>query len=229
MIRINVNLVQIDAVVTDREGKSVADLGVADFRLLQDGKAQEISNFSHIANGAAAPVSTRPPGAVKPPKTALDPAQVRRTMALVVDDLGLSFGSVTRVRNSLQKFVDRQMQPGDLVAIIRTGAGMSALQQFTSDPRLLHAAIDRVQFSMIGRVGASTFAAVRLPEDEDITAPGSGHGYEAKSGGTPGAMAYVVEGLRELPERKSELVLFSENPGRHRSRPDRERPTAPAW
>jgi VWFA-related protein len=133
-------------------------------------------------------------------------------MALVVDDLGLSFGSVTRVRNSLRKFVDRELQPGDLVAIVRTGAGISALQQFTSDPRLLHAAIDHVQFSMIGRVGVSTFAAVHLPEDEDITAPGSGHGYDAYSGGTPGALAYVVEGLRELPGRKS-IVLFSENPG----------------
>jgi len=42
----------------------------------------------------------------------------------VVDDLGLSFESTHFVRSALKKFVDEQMQTGDLVAIIRTGGGM---------------------------------------------------------------------------------------------------------
>ena len=44
-------------------------------------------------------------------------------MALVVDDLALSSDSIARVRQSLHKFVDREMQPGDLFAVIRTGCG----------------------------------------------------------------------------------------------------------
>ena len=48
-------------------------------------------------------------------------ADVRRTIAIVVDDLGLSFESTHFVRRALKKFVDEQMQTGDLVAIIRTG------------------------------------------------------------------------------------------------------------
>ena len=68
-------------------------------------------------------------------------------IALVVDDLGLAFDSVARVRGALKKFVDEQMQPGDLVAIVRTGAGMGALQQFTADKRVLYAAIDWVRFN----------------------------------------------------------------------------------
>ena len=70
------------------------------------------------------------------------PDQVRRTIALVVDDLSLSFESTYYVRRTLKKFVDEQMQEGDLVAIIRTGAGIGALQQFTTDKRLLYAAIE---------------------------------------------------------------------------------------
>ncbi len=42
---------------------------------------------------------------------------------------------------ALKNFVDGQMQPGDLIAIVRTGAGMGALQQFTADKRVLYAAI----------------------------------------------------------------------------------------
>ena len=57
----------------------------------------------------------------------------RRAIALVVDDLNLSFTSVHSVREALGKFVDEQMQPGDLVAIVRTGGGIGSLEQFSID------------------------------------------------------------------------------------------------
>ena len=62
---------------------------------------------------------------------------MRRTIVLMADDLGLSFESMAFVRRSMLKFVNQQMQPGDLVAVCRTGAGAGTLQQFTSDKRLL--------------------------------------------------------------------------------------------
>ena len=40
---------------------------------------------------------------------------------MVVDDLGLSFENIVRVRGALKKYVEGQMQPGDLVALVRTG------------------------------------------------------------------------------------------------------------
>ena len=46
VIRINVNLVQVDANVTDCQGKPVTDLKAEDFQILQDGKPQVITNFS---------------------------------------------------------------------------------------------------------------------------------------------------------------------------------------
>src|SRR2546430_2529641 len=59
-----------------------------------------------------------------------------------------------------QSEAPRQAGPGDLVAIIRTGAGMGALQQFTGDKRLLYAAIERVRWNPYGRVGSSPFQAL---------------------------------------------------------------------
>ena len=46
VIRINVNLVQVDAAVTDKQGKPVTDLQPSEFEVLQDGRPQKITNFS---------------------------------------------------------------------------------------------------------------------------------------------------------------------------------------
>ena len=63
VIRINVNLVQVDAVVTDSKGKPVTDLEAKDFEILQDGKPQAITNFSYITTRAAGVRTAKAPGA----------------------------------------------------------------------------------------------------------------------------------------------------------------------
>src|SRR5581483_5969971 len=179
VIRINVNLVQVDATVTDSDGNPVTDLKASDFEITQDNKPQVITNFSYVSvkspakDAAPTRVANNPkggaPGPPPPPaKLAMD--KVVRTIALVVDDLGLSFESTVYVRNALKKFVDQEMQPGDLVAIIRTGAGIGALQSFTADKRQLYAAIDRVKFNAIGRVGVSSFEPISRDPADPTTA-----------------------------------------------------------
>ncbi|HEX7175394.1 MAG TPA: hypothetical protein VF240_09060 [Pyrinomonadaceae bacterium] len=54
VVRITTNLVQIDAVVTDKQGRLVYDLGPEDFEILEDGEPREITNFSFVSAGAAA-------------------------------------------------------------------------------------------------------------------------------------------------------------------------------
>jgi VWFA-related protein len=218
VIRINVNLVQVDAVVVDSKEQPVTDLKKEDFVILQDGKPQPITNFSFIdtqagvARNVSAPKPASPAkGTPPPPPMASRPKQIRRTVALVVDDLGLSFESVARVRQALKKYVDQEMQPNDLVAIIRTGAGMGSLQQFTTDKRMLYAAIDHVKYNSFGRVGISSFAPLQAVSENDIdTSNADNEREQIFAAGTMGAIRYVVDGLKELAGRKS-VVLFSEN------------------
>jgi VWFA-related protein len=246
VVRITTNLVQVDAVVVDKKGKQVTDLTAEDFEIFEDNRAQKLTNFSYILNETVpspAELATKPADkkSVPPPAPPrrLRPEQVRRTMALVVDDLGLSFESTSFVREALRRFVNEQMQPNDLVAIIRTSAGMGALQQFTSDKRQLHAAIDRVKWFMGGRGGVSAFAPIESNARLTGAAAGEGsrsaRGSEEVSGeledfreeifavGTLGALNFVVRGMRELPGRKSVLLmsdgfaLFTPDRGRGRS------------
>src|SRR5581483_2394789 len=130
VIRINVNLVQMDAVVTDQQGRLVTDLKASDFEVRQDNKPQNITHFSYIdlaprAAGAPAPKAAKkkPGDPTAPPPVPLRTEQIRRVFALVVDDLGLAAESIPQVRKALEKFVDEEMQPGDILAVIRTGAG----------------------------------------------------------------------------------------------------------
>src|SRR5260370_14455166 len=164
LLRVTVNLVQVDAVVTDSKGNQITNLTPDDFVLLQDGKPQRITHFSYISTAAATPIAptrvTPVKGMPAPPPLKLRPDQIRRTVAMVVDDLGLSFESMAQIRRALKKFVYQQMKPGDLVAIIRTGAGMGALQQCSSDKNQLYAAIERVKYNPLGRCGVRPFSPV---------------------------------------------------------------------
>ncbi|HND20322.1 MAG TPA: VWA domain-containing protein, partial [Acidobacteriota bacterium] len=161
VVRISTTLVQVDAVVTDKKGRVIPTLKAEDFELLVDGKPQTISHFEYVATE---PLTTSTEAVTAPvgpmPTPPLPANQTRRTIALVVDDLGLSFESLPHVRKSLKKFVDEQMRPTDLVAILRTGAGIGALQRFTSDRRQLHAAIDNLKWSSVSRTGQSAIAAL---------------------------------------------------------------------
>jgi VWFA-related protein len=239
VVRITTNLVQVDTVVTDRRGQQVVDLGPADFEILEDGRPQEIKNFSYISLQSetnTTPVTKKTVDKTVPigPPEQLRPDQVRRSIALVVDDLGLSFESTYYVRNALRKFVDEQMQPGDLVAIIRTGAGVGALQQFTTDRQLLHAAIDRLKWNANGRRGISAFGNIGddafyteprdskrgiytstdvdkkvNPEARETADKSLANDFkdEVFTVGTLGALSYVVRGLKDLPGRKSTVLL----------------------
>jgi VWFA-related protein len=227
VVRITTNLVQVDAVITDKKGHLVTDLRPEEMEIYEDGRPQKVTNFSFISteSGTAQPVTPAAPvakNAPPVPPVRLRPEQVRRTIALVVDDLGLSFESTHYVRDALKKFVDEQVQPGDLVAIIRTAGGMGALQQFTSDKRQLYAAIERVKFNLTGRGSIGAFAPLtgNSPVDQE-NAPKREEGdvgiingidpdqfrEELFSVGTLGALNYVVRGMRELPGRKSVLLM----------------------
>jgi len=223
VVKITTALIQLDVTVTDRKGKIISDLRPEEIELYENGQKQKITNFSFVSNVRSAElVSGKPtgPGPVMPP-TPLRAEKIRRTIALVVDDLTLSFESTYYVRRALKKFVDEQMQEGDLVAIIRTGAGIGALQQFTNDKRQLYAAIERVRWNPIGNGGISAFAPLdaKLPTDgsADAEAAAASAAESARefnefresvfATGTLGAVNYVVRGMQGLPGRKSILLL----------------------
>jgi VWFA-related protein len=214
-LRITVTLVQVDAVVTDSHGKRVTGLSADDFELLQDGVPQKVTYFSYIPEAEPLPREPEPKKGDKLPMMAPRPitaGQVKRTVALVVDDLALSFDSIVRVRDALRKYIEQEMRPGDLVAIVRTGGGIALLEQFTTDRRLLLEAVDLLKWRFSGRAGLASI--LPMPGEEN-TGPQDrpqmlDYGYTLSALGSLGTLTQVVQGMRDLPGRKS-VVLLSDS------------------
>ena len=237
VVKISTTLIQLDVTVTDKNGKIVSGLTADDFEVYENDERQTITNFSFVSSAPGfQPVAeeSKNQARVPVPPVQLRPEQVRRTIALVVDDLGLSAESIYFVKRALKKFVDEQMQPTDLVAIIRTGSGTGSLQQFTSDKNLLYLAIEKIRWNPLGRSGVTTFAPREPTLQEQVQAtsniPQGGTtalndpAVEAEKEritafnelredifavGTLGAINYIVKGMNELPGRKS-IMLFSD-------------------
>jgi len=224
VFRVNVDLVQVDAVVTDSEGRPVTDLRADEFIVLQDGKPQEITHFSFVrTKNPSAPLPPKARTGEKvfstpaPPPVPLQRDRVRRTIALVVDDLGLSHDTMVRVRESVKRWVDEQMQPDDLVALVMTGGGVGLLQQLTNDKRLLYSGVDGIHINAASRIGVSSFKPTSgQPAKNNKDA----YGIELTNPWEERDLHFtlfslesiqlVVNGLKNLPGRKS-IILFSES------------------
>jgi VWFA-related protein len=211
VVRITTNLVQVDVVVT-KDGKQVTDLKPEDFEIFEDGKPQKITNFSYVSNvpaGGSSNASSSSPRDKNAPviPAVVRPHDARRTVALIVDDLGMSFESMSQTRRQVRKFVDEQLQPNDLVAIIRTGGEVGSLQQFTTDKRLLYSALEHLKWNHCSRTSAYVFApAGRLSNPDPNAGPCGGHVINA----TLSILRFVMQGMRDLPGRKA-VVVFSDN------------------
>jgi len=207
VVKITTNLVQVDAVVT-KDGKPVTNLTADDFEIFEDGKRQTISSFAYISNipNTAPPPATSDAKKTTPgvPFAPIKPNEARRTVAFVVDDLGLSAESMHQVRKQLRKFIAEQLQPNDLVAIIRTGGEMGALQQFTNDKRILTRAADQLRWNICSRAGIHV---IKPAGGFNAGVPGCGMGSYYS---TLKSLRFIVDSMAYLPGRKS-MVLLSDS------------------
>jgi VWFA-related protein len=199
--RVTVDLVQVDAVVTDSKGKLVRNLEAADFQVFEDGKPRTITNFSWVEAGVA--------GAAGKP---------RRSIVLMADDsYWHAEEDVPPLLNSMRKFVAEQLGPGDLAAVTASRGGMGFYQQFTGDKQQLYAAIDR----LVHRRGFGIWN-VDIPLMPDPVTGALKPAFDLASGEPAlgfrdpknppnpiGHLLWAIQGLQKVPGRKA-VVLFTQ-------------------
>ena len=92
---IEVNVVNVDVLVTDRQGRPVTDLRREDFEVLEDGKRVEVTNFRVVTDGAPpAAGGPRPEAPSRPAPAAAGPGpqlppEERLHLIVYVDNFNL--------------------------------------------------------------------------------------------------------------------------------------------
>jgi len=142
--RVQVDYVEVDVVVTDRNGNLVRDLKKEDFQVLEDGKAQTINTFTFVnipIEKADRPLYASSP--IEPDVRTNDRPFDGRVYVMVLDDLHTRFGRTARVKAAAKQFIERRLGANDVMAIVHTAGATQNSQEFTNNKRLLLAAVDK--------------------------------------------------------------------------------------
>lgn len=140
--------VLIDVVAVDAGGRPAAGLTAANFKVTEDGAPQTIVHFNEHQPMPAAEAAqlAAPP---LPPNTFTNYTPVANTNAstvLLLDamDMGTGTNGViiqARLREQVISYL-KKMQPGPSMAIFQLDTAMHLIQGFTSDPKVLLAAME---------------------------------------------------------------------------------------
>lgn len=197
--RVAVNYVEIPVIVADRGGKFVDGLQAGDFRVLEDGVQQPIEKFELVS------IPERGGAGALPELDVASNAQPSdgRLYVLLLDDLHITPSSTTVVRSAARRFIETELQRGDLAAVVCSSGRAAASQDFTDKRSLLVAAIDRVMGVAVPSAGRSIAESPR-GADEEATQ----RAYDRSR--TPAAIRALALSLRAVSGRRKSLILFSE-------------------
>jgi VWFA-related protein len=143
-IRATTRVVMVDAIVTDAKGQPVSGLGNSDFTILEDGKPQKISFFSHESTNEKDKKTGPPLPKLRPGVFTNRPEYHNTSGPLVIvlmDGLNTPPGQRMYARQQILKYLGDLKLDGPGTAILALGNDLSVLQDFTTDPQLLTAAI----------------------------------------------------------------------------------------
>ena len=144
VIRSGINYVRVDVIVTDKNGNPVMDLTQNDFSLSEDGKAQTIDAFSIVNLDRLETVESGPPRVIKndfdEEREASRPDV--RLFVILLDDYHVKRGNDISVRQPLIEFIQNQLAPADMVAVMYPLTPVTDLR-FTRDRESTVSAIEK--------------------------------------------------------------------------------------
>jgi VWFA-related protein len=143
--KIDVRVISVDVIVTDKKGNRVTGLTKDDFLIYENGIPKAISNFYEVV-GEKKPVvpatSTAP--APKPTAIADIPDNQRRRLILYIDNLSLAPFNRNRVFKDMKKFIETAMRPGDEAMIATFNKSIKVRLPFTRDAIQVQQTLDSI-------------------------------------------------------------------------------------
>jgi VWFA-related protein len=167
-----VRLIDVDVLVTDREGRFVRNLTRDDFELLEDGKPQTLATFSFVDLPVGTPGRAASAAGDEPETdivTNRDTAPEGRVYVMLLDAPSTVGPGGTRegitydayVKQFSRQFLDEAIGPGDLVAVVHAQGTFTDSIGFTTSRQLVLKAVDRYG---LGWSGAGEWDELPGPE-----------------------------------------------------------------
>jgi VWFA-related protein len=232
VLKVTTRLVTLDLIATDSRGNPVRDLKPEDLQIFEEHKAQQkIEHFEYFEKIAGAGNSTsamRKPANVLSNQFPLDQLKIPPTVVLM-DSLNTQTPNQQQGRAHMIELL-RSLPPDTPVAVFLLGSSLKILQGFTSDGRLLRAALDRAvsgavveqdplldtqntssyledtNQNAVGNLGLqSQLGEVQNFEKEEYSMT-----VDLRAKETLGAMAQIGQYLSGIPGRKN-LIWVSES------------------
>ena len=142
VFRARTEIVLVNITVHDKDGNFVRNLKAEDFTILEDNKPQKVLSFDLENTDAVATADVAQVKilgntvAASTPEKPVTPAAAfkdRRMVVLFFDLSSMQPEEIERATTSAQNYVDKQMAPADLVAIVSLGNSLNVDQDFTAE------------------------------------------------------------------------------------------------
>jgi len=219
--RVDVNIVNVEVWVTDKDGNPVHGLQRSDFELREDGKALPVVNFEAFSKKEAAPAAPpSTPGAETRKAGAAAPDAMH--LVIYVDNTFLVPAHRNRVLQQLRDFIGR-LSPESEVMLVTEDPALKVRQAFTRDRAALLRTVDAIETS--GALGVSHASAKAQAIDtilniretywkfdpcpSDLVQPARSYADQLRADvlRSLGAMTVLVNSLSGVPGRKAMLLV----------------------
>jgi VWFA-related protein len=138
-LKVEVNLVNILFNVRDKKGGLVGSLSKDDFKVLEDGKEQEVKYFNRETD-------------------------LPLTIGLLIDVSASQKNLIEIEKNAAYQFFGTVLRKQDLAFLISFGEDSELLQDYTNSPKLLRAGLDGLQVSSgVGGFGPGPVPTISQP------------------------------------------------------------------
>lgn len=216
------NLVVVDVTVKDKSGKAIEGLQASDFTVTEDGKPQKVVVFE-AQKLSMEPAPPEPPPALgdkddvpDAPRTMITtqrPGEIqyhdKRLMVMFFDFSSMAMPEQLRAQEAALKFVDTQMTPSDLVAIMLFTSTIQIKTDFTDNRTTLKDIINELPIGEMAELAGD--ADTGDDNGEDTGAAFVADETEFNIFNTDRKLAAIedaVHKLAALPEKKA-LLYFS--------------------
>jgi VWFA-related protein len=200
VFRTEVNYIEVDVFVMGQQGEFLRDLTRDEFEVFEEGARQEITAFNEIAVPIERPVATFAEADTQTNERVLG----GRIYVFLLDEAHTDARRSGLAREIASQFIEEQMAPDDIAAVVFTGDRSGAGQAFTSNKRLLLEAVAR----FAGHKPASaTLERLNLIEFQRDTVASRERGPEAAAAPIRGRDLDPVDLERTYNARKSMETL----------------------